>query len=100
MRSKQWISDVAGKTVRAGRELGRGILRLSSGPSLTFCDLPEDVLVCILSYCDLRDLLSCTAVSCHCHSNRYRLVSSVTRCAACSEQLFERTPASYGTKPC
>ncbi|RDX57070.1 hypothetical protein OH76DRAFT_11995 [Lentinus brumalis] len=60
MRSKQW-SGVA-KTLRAGRGLGRAIFHWAPRPSGTFCSLPEDVLVCILSYCDLRDLMSCMLV--------------------------------------
>ena len=69
MRPKQWMGRVLLHRnpfkLRAGRDLGRDILqvRLSSGTSMTFCDLPEDVLICILSHCDLQDLLSCVLVS-------------------------------------
>ena len=61
MRPKQWLCRALSdrKTLRAGRD----ILRLSPGTSTTFCNLPEDVLIYILSHCDLQDLLSCVLVS-------------------------------------
>ncbi|RPD59613.1 hypothetical protein L227DRAFT_153410 [Lentinus tigrinus ALCF2SS1-6] len=63
MRLRQWIVE-ASERLRAGRDLGRSVLNLSwtRSTSTTFCGLPEDVLVCILSHCSLRDLISCMSV--------------------------------------
>ena len=65
MRPMQWLGRVLAdrKILRADCDLGRDILHLSLKTSMTFCDLPEDVLICILSHCDLQDLLSCVLVS-------------------------------------